>query len=331
VVEIAFGLFTLATSPYISPWIDLLNRAGSAHQLCLLALLCYFSVEEVSGLTIGVRVGSVMIFFSSIYVVFLIIYLLSLVLKPLLDSTVATVRRRKVLTRFGIPPASLSELYVSRLDSDPVVQILSPSLEAEVLSDEAVQLGTAAVLKCSSTMSNESTPSFRRRSSSAWNDLISPGASHRLSQSGASSGTGEGVSSVIRPAISGHHSSSVDDNSEAAPSLEEEGIETIPPSLQLSLAARSASLWAGFIPRRINESHRHELSSRAPSGLGLKSSTFVLADALMSESMAVDLPSPGFPTRTSDRQSLNDQQPGEGPAAPNPLWKPSDSNADPSP
>ena len=136
-VEIAFGIFTLVTSPYMSPWVDFFNRVGSAHQLILLAFLCFYAVGEVAHESIDTN--SAMLTFSSIYIVFVITCFVLISIEPIVTRMLFERRRFMILNYFGIAPAALTLMYTAGIKGSAVEKAKPAFEDLTMVEDEEVQ------------------------------------------------------------------------------------------------------------------------------------------------------------------------------------------------
>ena len=136
-MELAFALFTVLSSPYLSPWLDVLSRLGCAHQLILLALQSWYSIEKLEGTASVIHhCGSWMIVTSAIYLGFVLCFALGIALKPLLYTHLQQRRRRQVLEKHGLSIAPTLPYFVSGIDGTHVTQAKPLVRDEEVVDDE---------------------------------------------------------------------------------------------------------------------------------------------------------------------------------------------------
>lgn len=146
-VEIAFALFTLLSSPYISPWSDMLVRLGSAHQLVILGFGAFFAIEGVEGKTVGVDSGTFMIAFSSLYIILMATMVFAVLLKPVLEVRWRHFMHRRNLQRCGIPPVSLAPMYLGNVGGDEILRGAPTITKAAEVDDEDVARMQVRALK----------------------------------------------------------------------------------------------------------------------------------------------------------------------------------------
>ena len=131
VAEAIFALIIIVTSPYMSPWVDLMNRVGSAHQLALLGLQALYVTDEFKA--VSRSIPTYMIALTSTYIIFVILCLLFVVILPLAQPRLIELRTRRTAARFGFAATRLAPMYVV------------PSPPVEVRSPTAVPSGTMRV------------------------------------------------------------------------------------------------------------------------------------------------------------------------------------------
>ena len=139
ITEVAFASFLLLTSPFLSPWTDMIYRFGSAHQLMSLGFLSWYSVEAYSGASaFGITGGPWLLTFTGMYIAFIAIVLFCVTLLPVLFRKQRRAARRKLQERFGLPPVAAAPLYRAGLHDDYILRS-----EAEEFSMQAAMSTTS--------------------------------------------------------------------------------------------------------------------------------------------------------------------------------------------
>jgi len=98
--ELAFALFVCTTTPYMSPWVDLLQRASSAHQLFVLGLQALQAVALHEGKDPGY--DDAMTFVTSFYVFFCLVMFINVMVWPILKQKLDEAAQVKALERNGL-------------------------------------------------------------------------------------------------------------------------------------------------------------------------------------------------------------------------------------
>ena len=133
-VEVLYGIVTLAASPYISPWIDMYHRVGSAHQMAVLGFLCFYSIGEVEAEAFNP--GASMLTISSAYLIFVASCFAIITAEPFVTQMLFERRREMILHHFGIAPAPLSRRFLAGFNGSAIVKSKAMMQELSAVSDE---------------------------------------------------------------------------------------------------------------------------------------------------------------------------------------------------
>ena len=141
VVEGCYAIFLLCTSAYISPFVDLLNRIGSAHQLLMFGFVSWYQI--------GGPASRWLIGFTSIYLCFACLFVICVALKPVVSAHVGRRHRLRLSISFGLPPATAAPLYVAGVVEDDFIVRDS--------SSQLTHAGRGARRRCLRRLSNTTT------------------------------------------------------------------------------------------------------------------------------------------------------------------------------
>jgi len=112
--EISYALFVCVTTPYMSPWVDLLNRMSSSHQLLILALQALNAVALKEGKDPGYSTG--MAFVTSMYVFFTLCMFINLMVWPFIKSKLDERAMAKKLSKYGLASSKLAPVFLHPTD-----------------------------------------------------------------------------------------------------------------------------------------------------------------------------------------------------------------------
>ena len=111
-IEIAFGVFITWTEPYMSGWVDILYRAGSAHNITLLGLGAIHRVlaDDGSG---GDTVELLMLLTTGVYLGFVVLVLFLSALWPLITFGFTQLMVERELNKVGMRISDLASLLLN--------------------------------------------------------------------------------------------------------------------------------------------------------------------------------------------------------------------------
>jgi len=109
--ELLFAVFVCSTTPYMSPWVDLLMRIGSAHQLMILGIQAFNSIALAQNRD-STNLENAMTATTAIYVLCCIGVFVALSVYPNVKGALLEKKQRETLLKFGLCATGLSGLYL---------------------------------------------------------------------------------------------------------------------------------------------------------------------------------------------------------------------------
>lgn len=112
-VEAVYGLFTVAASPYLSPWINCLNRIGVVHQLLLVGLQGFYAYEVERNRGREDTVALIMVFLTAAYLSLVACFMGAVKLLPFVRKRREASAVIRILEKGGFASAAALPLYVA--------------------------------------------------------------------------------------------------------------------------------------------------------------------------------------------------------------------------